>query len=83
MQQARTLGPSLACRRCPAPRRLPAGVQLPHQRSGLTPAQYSHWLDSHTPTGEVTASHSCDCTHLTHTQLRLLAPQPCTHPPVG
>eukprot|EP00198_Chlamydomonas_reinhardtii_P007786 XP_001697123.1 component of oligomeric golgi complex 5 [Chlamydomonas reinhardtii] len=28
--------------------RLPANVQAPHQRSGLTPLQYSLWLDSHT-----------------------------------
>lgn len=28
--------------------RLPESIPAPHQRSGLTPAQYSHWLDSHT-----------------------------------
>ncbi|PNH03954.1 Conserved oligomeric Golgi complex subunit 5 [Tetrabaena socialis] len=29
--------------------RLPAAVQAPHERSGLTPAQYSLWLDTHGP----------------------------------
>jgi hypothetical protein len=28
-------------------RRLPASIQSPHERSGLTPAQYSKWLDQH------------------------------------
>jgi len=27
--------------------RLPAEVQAPHERSGLTAAQYSLWLDTH------------------------------------
>ncbi|GBF91082.1 hypothetical protein Rsub_03938 [Raphidocelis subcapitata] len=27
--------------------RLPASIQSPHERSGLTPAQYSKWLDQH------------------------------------
>ncbi len=29
-------------------RRLDASVQAPHERSGLSPAQYSLWLDTHT-----------------------------------
>ncbi|KXZ51911.1 hypothetical protein GPECTOR_11g39 [Gonium pectorale] len=29
--------------------RLPVAIQAPHERSGLTPVQYSLWLDSHTP----------------------------------
>ncbi len=28
-------------------RRLPDDVKAPHQRSGLTPQQYSLWLDQH------------------------------------
>jgi hypothetical protein len=31
----------------PPARRLPEQVKAPHQRSGLSPQQYSHWLDSH------------------------------------
>lgn len=27
--------------------RLPSSVQAPHERSALTPAQYSRWLDAH------------------------------------
>ncbi len=28
--------------------RLDSSVQAPHERSGLTPLQYSMWLDTHT-----------------------------------
>ncbi len=31
------------------PRRLPPSIKAPHERSGLTPLQYSLWLDSHPP----------------------------------
>jgi hypothetical protein len=35
--------------------RLPGAIKAPHQRSGLTPAQYSHWLDQHSA-GDVARS---------------------------
>ena len=35
-----------------APCRLPAGIQTPYERSGLSAAQFSRWLDQHS-TGDV------------------------------
>lgn len=34
------------------PCRLPASIQTPYERSGLSPAQFSRWLDQHS-TGDV------------------------------
>jgi conserved oligomeric Golgi complex subunit 5 len=29
--------------------RLPAAVKMPHERTGVTPGQFSKWMDQHTP----------------------------------